>query len=122
MPIKKKNIIDAGHMNKQVSLQTKAVVGDGAGGIDPVWTDWLTVWASVDDSGGVIYGAVNTHTETIHNLKFIIRYNELIYGKPISQMRIVYLDRAYKLRNIRNVNQSNYYLEIVCDGNEWESV
>jgi len=122
MIIKKRNIDNVGHMNKEVSLQTKAVVGDGAGGMDPAWTEWLTVWASVDDSSGVIYGSVNTHTETTHSLKFIIRYNELIYGKPISQMRIVYLERAYKLRNIRNLNQSNYYLEIICDGNEWESV
>ena len=122
MTIKKRNITDIGQLNKRVSLQVKSTVGDGAGGIDPVWSEWLTVWASIDDSGGIIYGSVNAHTETIHNLKFIIRYNNLIYEKPISQMRLVYMERAYKLRNIRNLNQANRYLEIVCDGNEWESI
>ena len=122
MTIKKRNISDIGQLNKRVKLQERSVVSDGAGGSIDSWVDWISVWASVNDSGGVIYGNVNQHTETVHNLKFIVRYNDGIYKKPITHMRLVFRSRAYKIRNIQNLNQANYYLEIVCDGNEWDTV
>lgn len=122
MPVKKRNLPDVGHMNKRVELQHKSGVSDGGGGNEWVWSTFRTVWASVNDSGGVIYGSVNEHRETVHDLIFVIRYNSDIYSKPITAMKLVYNDRRFKIRNIRNLNQSNRYLEITCDGNDFEAI
>ena len=122
MTIDKRNITDVGQLNKRITFQEKGAVSDGMGGSDYTWVDWVSVWASVSDMGGVQYQNRNQHTETVHNLKFIVRYNDRIYSKPITDMRIVYLNRGYRIRNIQNLNQMEYYLEITCDGNEWEAV
>lgn len=122
MTNKKRNISDIGQLDMRVEFQNSAGVSDGAGGFVESWVTLMTVWAYVNDSGGVIYGSVNEHTQTTHNLVFTVRFNTAIYEKPITSMRLVFRDRAYKIRNIRNLNQANVYLEITCDGNDWEGV
>ena len=122
MSIKKRNLVDVGAMNHRVEFQAMSGVSDGAGGFVDSWVTLLEAWAAIDDNSGVIYGNVNDHTQTIHDLKFTIRYRDSIYKKPVTDMRLVFRDRPYTIKNIRNINQTNVYLEIVCDGNDWQGV
>ena len=120
MTIKKGNLPDIGNMNKRVELQLKSRVPDGGGGNEWTWNTFKTVWASVN--GNVFYGNTNEHTETAHNLKFIIRYNSVIYNKPITSMKLVYNNRRFKILDMNNLNEANYYLEIICKGNDHEGI
>ncbi len=120
MTIKKRNISDVGQLNQRVEFQSLSGVSDSAGGFDDSWSTFMTVWASINDSGGTIYGDVNAHTQSSYDLKFIVRYNTAIYKKPVNEMRLVFRERPYKIRNVKNLNQANNYLEIICDGNEWQ--
>lgn len=120
MTIKKRNISDIGQLNKRVEFQSLSGVSDGAGGLDDSWSTFMEVWASVNDSGGVIYGDINAHTQSSYDLQFVVRYNTAIYKKPVNEIRLVFRERPYRIRNVKNLNQANYYLEITCDGNEWQ--
>ena len=118
MTINKRNLSDLGQMNKRVEFQLKAKVADGGGGNKWTWQTLDTVWASIN--GNVSYNDTNRHTETSSDLTFTIRYNSVIYSKPITSMKLVYNRRRFKILDISNLNEANRELSIRCSGNDHE--
>jgi SPP1 family predicted phage head-tail adaptor len=112
-------------MNKRVTIQNRAESGDGYGGIVISWGDFKTVWAKIDLNPGNRYRSIADQLQTQSLIVVTTRYNQVIDEIPPKQMtqrRIVFNERAYKILGITRVNAEKYFLEFYLDGNSWQSV
>lgn len=77
--------LNAGRLDKRVTVQSSVFSDDGAGGQSIAWLDVATVWASIDTGSGREFMAAQqllpelTHLVTIRYRDDVTAANRLIY-------------------------------------------
>ncbi len=107
--------MNPGKLNKRIKILEYAEIEDGAGGYlddwenEVGWNEITTVWANINPlSGRDLIMAQQAMAEITH--KITIRYNFKIKSSHI----IVYNSRRFEIQYIRNIQEKNTYLEILC--------
>lgn len=107
--------MNPGKLNKRIKILEFAEGEDGAGGYldnwitGEGWNEIITVWANINPlSGRDLIMAQQTMSEITH--KITIRYNSNIKSSHI----IAYNSRRFDIQYIRNTQEKNTYLEILC--------
>lgn len=100
----------AGNLNKKITIQKLGEAVDDFGGIiESGYTDFATVWASINPVTGKEAFLSNTDFSTVsHKIK--IRY---LAGIDAS-MRIFWNDRKFDVIYSLNYKEANKELEILC--------
>lgn len=99
----------AGTLNKRVILQTVSRVSNGGGGFTPTWADTTTLWAHLDElSGSEAFEAQQIASKVTHRVT--IRYRTSV----TPQQRLKYGTRILKIESVRNPDQRNEMLELMC--------
>ena len=101
--------INAGELNKLVTIQGKTVAQDSFGEEVVTWTKIADVWASINPvSYRELLEAQQVQSEISHRI--VIRYRDGI--KPYHQ--IIYGNSTYEILNIFNPNTANIALHLIC--------
>jgi SPP1 family predicted phage head-tail adaptor len=102
----------AGKLDKRITLQSQTETADGGGGFTVVWTDEITVWASISSPGArdiERLQAMKQQSEISH--KVIIRYREGVS----TAWRVKFGTRYFNIAAITNPEEKNESLEMMCN-------
>lgn len=101
----------AGSLDKKITIQQLGNTVDDFGGIvEGGYTDFATVWASINPITGKEAFLSNTDFSTVsHKIK--IRY---LAGVDAS-MRIAWNDRVFKIKYFINYQEANREVEFLCE-------
>lgn len=99
----------AGVLNKRVTLQTVSNSADGRGGVTETWGDTVTLWAHIEELAG---SEAFTGQQIASNLthRVTLRYRTSV----APQQRLKYGTRILKVISVRNPDQRNEMLEVMC--------
>lgn len=108
----KKNM--ATRLRHRLTLQQEIKTADGAGGYVRSWQNVADLWAEIDSANGKSYGheklyAGQVQAEISH--KVMIRYRSGIS----TAMRLLFGNRVFNIRSIRNVQENNDVLELLVE-------
>lgn len=109
-------MIDAGKLNKRISIKSLTRTADGIGGFSESWALVASVWASIMP----VSTREKMQYQAIQNLithRVIIRYRESINQDD----RIYFGSRVLRIAGIRNLAEQNELLELVCEELEAEN-
>ena len=96
-------------MRHRITFQDSMKTPDGHKGHTVAWTNFVTVWASVEPlSGREYFYSHQIKAEVTHRIK--IRYREDITTK----MRIKHRDRVLAIESILDLKERRQILEILC--------
>jgi len=101
--------MNIGKLKKRVQLQTLARNQDSFGEAVPSYSDYATVWASVEP----LQGRELEHAQQISaevNYRVTIRYN----AKVNSEHRVVYGERILEIEAVINPEERNELLVLMC--------
>ncbi|MDA0780803.1 MAG: phage head closure protein [Rickettsiales bacterium] len=107
----------ASQMRHVITFQSQVLTADNAGGNTIGWTDFMSVWAKIEDiskSGGRNLGAEKTFSGQLKNTRsyrITIRY---ISGVT-TDMRVLFDSRVFNIRSVINVNERNEMLQIFAE-------
>ncbi|HEX5486501.1 MAG TPA: phage head closure protein [Limnobacter sp.] len=105
--------MDAGSLNKRITLQRKVTTKGPAGGVQETWenlTDTPEVWArKVDRSGVQTTESGQTISKVTSN--FRIRYRTDV--EP--SMRVLFNSRPYNILYVLDLDGMNDFLELMCE-------
>lgn len=97
-------------LNKKISIYSKAGVNDGLGGVDHEETLICQPWAAIWPVGA---------KETRENMRTeaTITHNIRIWFRPgiTHKMKIVFGSREFEIFGIINPDESNRFLDLVCE-------
>lgn len=101
--------MQAGKLRKQVVIQQKAQVSDGAGGYTTTWSTFATVRAEINDvSGGELVRAGQAQSE------FTTRINIRYVAGVKAAMRVVHGSNTYEILHVNNRFGRDRELELMC--------
>jgi len=101
--------MQAGRLNKRVKLQRLAENQDSFGEMVRSYSDYATVWASIEPlQGRELEHAQQISAETSHKVK--IRYNSNV----ASEHRVIYNDRIFEIEAVLNPYERNEQLVLMC--------
>lgn len=105
-----KNTINPGILNKRIIIQSPPTAKDSYGAPTGDWTDYKTVWASINPIVGKEYFSAETvNNEITHKIR--IRYIPGV--KP--SMRVKYNDRYFEIVGPPiNYKEANIELQLMC--------
>jgi len=107
----------ASKMKHRVTFQSEVLTSDGIGGNSISWTNFTTVWASIDSLSSHSGRSLNAEKNfagginEIKPVKITIRY---ISGIS-SNMRIMFDSRVFNIRSVVNVDEKNEILQIFAE-------
>lgn len=93
-------------LKQRIEIEYEELLEDGLGGYGSIWKNFVTVWAKAVPYK-ICYSAINKY-DKVQNYTFVIRVIEGI--EP--SMRINFRENSYKIIRIKQLDQSNDYLEI----------
>jgi SPP1 family predicted phage head-tail adaptor len=102
-------MMQAGKLRHRIVLQKVTMMRDEEGNAVETWSDFVTVWASVEPIRGREYfeaAAINTEND----LRFVIRYRSGI----TSEMRVWYNDRIFDIQSVIDIDEAHKELELIC--------
>ena len=101
-----------GLINRRVILQSPGGTRDAVGERVTTWTDVATVWARIDPIGGrEQFLAAQLRTSTTH--KVTVRHSS-VTATITAAWRINYGGRIFAIDSIRNVEESQVMIELLC--------
>ena len=99
----------AGWLRHRVTIQNKVVTRDAYGEEDFTWTNYITVWASVEPARGREFMQQTTEQVTYDT---IIRIR---YGVTVTpEHRIVWNGQYYDVRSVVSILEKRKELELQC--------
>lgn len=102
--------MQAGKLDKRVTLQQLNRTADGAGGWEEVWANVATVWARVSPlRGGERYEAQRVQANLSH--KVTIRHR----AGTTPAMRILYGTRVLQITAVIDPDERHEVLELLCE-------
>lgn len=102
-------MIRAGSLRHSVVIQERTLTADAYGGRTEAWATFATVWANVEPlSSSEQWRAQQVQSSVSH--KVTIRYLAGIDSK----MRVKHGTRYLHIGSIRNVDERNIELELLC--------
>lgn len=100
--------MEAGLLNRRVTVQRKSAARDEFGGLSDTWEDVVTVWARVVPlRGQELFRAQQTIAENTHN--FYIRYRTDLD----TAMRLVYQGLPFNILSLTDVDDRRRELQIL---------
>lgn len=105
--------IQAGRLNRIITIQQRAQSRDSEGGIVDAWTDFAAnVWASVSYLDSVEKKVTNSGGIKLEaKTRFIIRYLSGI----TNTMRVSFNSQYYNIRHVNDFDDKHAYMIISCD-------
>lgn len=105
--------MDAGKLNRRITIQQPATTRGGSGGAAVAWADWKKdIWAKVIPLSG------NERRVTDHGgeiaearTEFIIRYRAGVD----ETMRVLYKGKFYNIKHVKDVNDDHDIIVLTCD-------
>lgn len=99
----------AGELRHSVVIESRTLAADSYGGRTETWATFATVWASVEPlSGSEQWRAQQAQSSVSH--KVTIRYLSGVDAK----MRVKFGTRYLNIGSVRNVEERNRELELLC--------
>lgn len=106
----------SGQLRHRITLQSPSGTRDAVGERSTTWTNVATVWASVEPlSTSERHIAAQAHTFLTHRVT--IRYASVVSAIDAS-WRVLFGDRVLTIEGVRNLNERNITLELVCTEGE----
>lgn len=102
--------LDAGRLDKRVTIQVRADTDDGAGGSTIAWGTVATVWAGVATEGGREFMTAQQVTPSLTHL-VTMRYRS---GVKATANRILFGTRALAIEAVVNPAERNEQLVLHC--------
>lgn len=101
--------MDAGRLNKRVTIQSRGAGVDSFGAPNGTWTDIATVWASVSPLRG--QERMNTQqTQADIDHKITVRYRPGLVAKQ----RLKYGVRLFDIESVIDINERHETVEMMC--------
>lgn len=102
-------MIQAGTLNKRITIQQQTKVSDLMGGFTISWVDVATVWAAIwPVSASEIVKAGATTMTVSHRIR--IRYRSIFKAA----WRLKFGNRYFAIASVINPNESNEVLDLMC--------
>lgn len=106
-----------GAIRHRLTLQTVNDTADSQGGFVKAWTDTATVWGSLEPlSGRERLQAQQVQGLVTHKVR--IRYRSSV--TVTASMRVKFGTRTFNIREIRNAEERNVYLDLMVEENTGE--
>jgi SPP1 family predicted phage head-tail adaptor len=109
--------MDAGKLNRRISIQTQSTSPDSFGQPVQAWTNSYTCWASIDiQASQLIYSTAEFIAKTTHRIT--CRWTSSFVFKP--NQRIVYTEattgivHTYEIQAVINDKQGNVSVTLMC--------
>ena len=102
-------VVQAGTLNRRITLQTRAPAQDSYGQESITWSDWATCWAHIRPmSGREILAAQAINAETTHIVT--IRYRPGVNAG----MRLLFGSRIFNIEAVIEPEMAHVTLELQC--------
>lgn len=102
--------MQAGKINRRITIEQRVEVDDGGGGKKITWQPFATVWASITPSTGrEVYQSDQVRAELWYDIK--IRYRAGVK----SSMRVNYNGRLFNIRNVRDIEERHFEMMLKCE-------
>jgi SPP1 family predicted phage head-tail adaptor len=98
-----------GRLNKKIEIQQKTTTTNEFGEPENSWETFTNVWARINPISAKEYFSAQGFEHTVTH-KITIRFIEGV--KP--DMRIVYGNRIFEITAVRNINESNRWIELLA--------
>jgi SPP1 family predicted phage head-tail adaptor len=96
-------------MRDRITFQTVTEAKDSYGGVVPTWSDYETVWASVEPLvGREFFAAKQTQADVTHKIR--CRYLAGVTPK----MRVVYKERIFNIGPPINIRERNHEMLLMA--------
>lgn len=106
--------MNAGQFNRKIVIQQRTQVQDATGQLTDAWADVVKPWAWVKAQSGMSAtqsGSSDGVARSISAYSFRIRYRPAV----TDDMRIVYQNMNFDIREIRHDVAGHEYTDIVCE-------
>lgn len=101
--------MDAGRLNKRVTIQNRVVAQNGIGEAVTTWAKLASVWASIEPIQGKEFWA-QQQVQSEVTVRVRIRYRPGI----LPSMRLLYGQRVLVIESIINPHEKNEHLQLMC--------
>ena len=101
-----------GHLDRRITLQTYSTSANSYGELIESYSDYRTVWAKVDFTGGSQSDEFDRIT-AISKVKFFIRNLDL--ADLTEKTRISYDSKLYYIQAINEIEGRDSFLEIITE-------
>lgn len=108
--------MNAGRLNRRITIQSKTVTRDAYGGESISWTDVATVWAAVLPIRGREYVAIREAGAEL-TTRFVIRYRQGV----TPAMRVVHGSANYDIEQVIDTDDGHRFLELMARAEAVES-
>lgn len=108
----RRRIVCAGDLDKQITLQDRAIVAPdwNSPDFDEAFSDAATVWANIQTvTGKTFFDSVNQRDTTITH-EILIRYDSTV----TSETWISYNSRRFDILAVENLEERDEYLKLTC--------
>ena len=109
--------MDAGKLNRRITIQQQSTTQDSYGGQVQSWSDFYACWAAIDiQQSQLIYATAEFISKVTYRIS--IRYTSSVVFAP--NMRIIYTEpttgvtHTYNIEAILNPTQGNVSLTFLC--------
>lgn len=106
-------LINAGQLDTRLTIQRRVETADEGGGQTIAWSDYLTVWAKVDTSGGREFVAAQERMPELTHL-VTIRYRPGITAKHRLRCLSSYGDTVYAIQSVIDPGLRHEQLQLLC--------
>ncbi|MEL7544086.1 MAG: phage head closure protein [Pseudomonadota bacterium] len=97
-------------MRHRLTIETRDVASDGAGGEIATWVEGATVWGQVTPLSGVEFLRQDRLSSTLtHRIRLRFR------NDVTAAMRLRLGPRIFEILSVRDVNERHRWLECLCE-------
>lgn len=105
--------VNIARLRHRIEIQELSETDDGQGGFTESWSEFATVWASVEPKSS---------SERFFSQQLQDVYDHEIYIRSIAglkaEMRILYRSRIFQIKTMENVdNERGFFIKLKCQEN-----
>lgn len=101
--------LDAGILDKRITIQFKTMTSDSEGGNTETWSDRSSCWAEVKPFGAKqVYEYQSLNVKASHKIK--VRGNIIVQEND----RIIFRTRVFEVLTVENEGESNVVKWVTC--------
>lgn len=105
--------VNIARLRHRITIQELVLTADGQGGFVESWSDFATVWASVEPKSS---------SERFFSQQLQDVYDHEVYVRKMdgikAEMRFTFRNRVFQIKSIEHVdNERNFFLKLKCQEN-----